>query len=207
MVNVQQKGTELDEFCGASEVIVPNIELSCNGRITGYLISLKLKSEDDNECDEHGIGSDNGHWHNQKGNGSGTGISYPVVQIWRRPNVNSSSYNIVTTLCLLTVRNIREAIDIKGDNYYLGNVSCARKNRTEFQSGDVIGYKYADGLGYRAWSIKTAGYKSYHTEGNLLSNLSFNLSDDTVKCDDDKQPLIQLIFGKVTAKLAVGMDT
>ena len=79
----------------------------------------------------------------------------------------------------------------------MGNVSCARKNRTEFQSGDVIGYKYANGLGYRVWSIKTAGYKSYHTERSLLSNPSFNLSDGTVRCKDDKQPLIQLIFGKV----------
>ena len=188
-------------FCSNSEIIVPNINLSCNGRVTGYSVSLHHDPKDDNECDEDGNGSDNEYrhkWNNNEGNSK-----IPVIQIWR-PNINSSIYYTVKALCLPSALDITRAIDIRGDEYYLWIVSCVRINSVEFQSGDVIGYKYTNGLRYGVWSIKTARYKSCHIEGSLHGNASINLSDNAVKCDYDKRPLIQLIFGKIAVKIWIG---
>lgn len=200
MVNVQQKGTKRDKFCGNSEVIVPNISLSCNGRITGYSVSLNHNPKNDECSEDSSNGSDDEYWHKQQSYDSE--VSYPVIQLWR-PNKNSSVYSMVKALCLLTTRNIRNATDIRGDEYYLGIASCAGNNSVDFQSGDVIGYKYSGGLHYGVWSIKTARYKSYYIKRSLHSNASINLSGNAVKYDDDKQPLIQLIFGKIAVKLYI----
>lgn len=175
LVNVQQKGT--DEFPSNSQVIVPRISFPCNGRITGYVVSLKLE---------------------RKGKGNKEDEpSYPVIQVWRPLNtINPSVYTIVKSLCTPTASNINKTRDSMGDEYYLGNVSCAGNNSVEFQSGDVIGYHQTDdSQHYKVWNIEAAGYVSHYTEGGPLD--SFTITDDADESEDDQQPLIQLIFGKV----------
>ena len=67
-VNVERKGS--DAFEGSFQVIIPKIKFSCNGRITGYNISLES------------VGDNPQH--------------YPTVQVWRP--TNSSSYKWINEL-------------------------------------------------------------------------------------------------------------
>ena len=76
-VNVRQSGTNAAD--NNKQVIVLESDFSCNGRITGYLISLERDSS------------------------SG---DYPIVQVWRRHHTNQQLYNRVNTLCALTGSNI-----------------------------------------------------------------------------------------------------
>ena len=160
-VNVRQKGTNAADIPG--QVIVQGTEFSCNGRITGYLISLEESSS------------------------SG---DYPIVQIWRH-HKNQQLYNRVNTLCALTGSNI-----INMGDYYLGNMSCTGNERVEFQSGDVIGYYHANAVQYRLWSTNTTGYTVYQRDSNSgpLDSLNINAGNEI----DNRQPLIQVMFGKIT---------
>ena len=146
-------------------MIVQGTEFSCNGRVTGYLISL------------------------ERINSSG---DYPIVQIWRRHRTNQQLYNRVNTLCTLTGSNINNMGD-----YYLGNVSCTGSERIEFRSGDVIGYYHANEVQYQLWSTDTAGYTVYQRDSNSPRN-TLNINTRNVVKIDDRQPLIQVMFGKIT---------
>ena len=149
-----------------SQVIVPEYRLLCNGRITGYLISLNTDS-------------------------SSGGL--PSVQVWHP--TSSTTYTRVPTVCALTVSDISMMTDSMGDEYYLGNVSCTGNNTIEFQSGDVIGYHQGDEVHYALWNIDTMGYTSYRRNApNPLQTFDINNVQDTF---NDRQPLIQVIFGKI----------
>ena len=158
VVNVHQQGTNASFSC--SQVIVPEYNFSCDGRITGYLMRLKLN-----------MNSSEG---------------YPTVQVWRLVNQTSSIYRIVGTACASPI-----IINITGD--ILGNVSCTGTNRTEFQTGDVIGYRQDNLLHYQLWNNATIGYTSYCsnntslTQVNIISNRKF----------ESMQPLIQVMYGKM----------
>jgi len=187
-VNIQQKGTNAST--NDVQVIVPNISFSCNGRITGYLISLGDGDEDnedeDNEDDNED--EDNEDEDNDESN-------FPVIQVWHP--TSSTVYTRVDTECALTDSDISRMRDSMGDRYYLGNVSCTENTRIEFQSGDVLGYYQGDDLHYRMWNIETMEhtYYYYHIENEDEDGplTSFNLSNAD---NDIGRPLIQLIFGK-----------
>ena len=82
------------------------------------------------------------------------------------------------------------------NEYYLGNVSCNGSNRIEFQSGDVIGYHQGNSVHYRLWSVDINEYTAYYhrNEPNPLNTFNINDADDT---GNDRQPLIQVMFGKI----------
>ena len=82
-------------------------------------------------------------------------------------------------------------------SYYLGNVSCAESNKIEFQAGDVIGYRQGAPVRYALWNINTAGYTSYHCGGGNCPVNTFNIANNA-DSTDNTQPLIQLMFGKLT---------
>ena len=131
-------------------MIVPNSAFSCNGRITGYLISLESDSS------------------------SG---GYPNVQVWHP--TSSTEYTRVDTECPLTASDISMMTDGNGDDYYLGNVSCTGNNRIEFQSGDIIGYHHGSSIRYQLWNIETNQYTSYHrSSANPLSSFNINNAYD-----------------------------
>ena len=131
-------------------MIVPNSAFSCNGRVTGYLISLVPASS------------------------SG---SYPSVQVWHP--TSSTQYTRVDTECALTASNISMMRDGNGDDYYLGSVYCTGNNRIEFQSGDIIGYHHGNEVLYALWNIEANQYTSYRRDSNNpLSSFNINNADD-----------------------------
>ena len=132
-------------------MIVPRINFSCNGRITGYLISLERDAS------------------------SG---DYPIVQVWHP--TSSTAYTRVDTECPLTENDISRMRN-ELDEYYLGNVSCTGNNRIEFQSGDVIGHYHANAVRYRLWNIGTVGYTSYICdEVSPPNTFNINIADDSL---------------------------
>ena len=108
----------------------------------------------------------------------------PSIQVWRPSGSNFSrisQYQIVD-------HNI-----IEMTNYTLASVSFTGANRTEFQSGDVVGYYLPDSPRYTVWNIHTPGSISYAISAdNPLSIFSTNNSN----VEADRQPLIQVTFGE-----------
>ena len=150
-VNVRlQRGTNSADT--NRQVIVEGSDFSCNGRITGYLISLERASS--------------------------TG-DYPIVQVWHP--TSSTQYTRVDIECPLTENDINRITPRNEDDYYLGNVSCTGDNRIEFQSGDIIGHYHANNVLYRLWNIETAGYTSYVRDKDSPPN-TFNVNgvDDSI---------------------------
>ena len=162
-VDVRRKGNGTAST--DSQVIVQNSTFSCNGRVTGYLISLES------------VGDLGG---------------YPSVQVWHP--TSPTEYTRVDTECLLTASDISMMMDGNG-GYYLGNVSCTGNNRTEFQSGDIIGYHHGSTVRYRLWSINAEGYKSHHLYANSPLN-TFDINHNNASSTDE-QPLIQVMYGKI----------
>ena len=148
-------------------MIVPRSRFSCNGRVTGYLISLR------------------------QDNNSGGG--YPSVQVWHL--TNSTQYTRVDTECPLTANDIRRINNNNNNNRYLGNVSCTGSNRIEFQSGDIIGYHHGSEVHYRLWSIVSNGYTSYYR--NTSSPLNTFTNNNGVESINNRQPLIEVMYGKI----------
>ena len=161
-VNVQQPGMFV--FDDGIRVIVPRINFSCNGRITGYLISLERLS-------------------------GGGRNELPIIQVYR-PTIGSL-FNEKDHYTLN-----RDEITNMGD-YYLANVSFTNNDRIEFQSDDVIGYYIPDGSRYNVWNIETEGYTSYIDEDDRES---FSINSETDSTEDNRQPLILVIFGKAYIK-------
>ena len=148
-VNVEQAGD--DQADTNRQVIVEGTEFSCNGRITGYLVSLASDSSSSRD--------------------------YPIVQVWHP--TSSTQYTRVDTECPLTQNVINRMRN--GDEYYLGNVSCTGDNRIEFQSGDIIGHYHANNVRYKIWNIDTTGYTSYVRDENSPPNtFNVNGVDDSL---------------------------
>jgi len=165
MVNAQQRGT--DTSLTRSQVIIPEYNFSCNGRITGYLISLNRNF----------FGAQD----------------YPSVQVWHP--TSSTVYTRVDTECPLTDSDISEMTD-SGDEYYLGNVSCTGNNSIEFQSGDVIGY-HQGFIRHRMRNIRPTGYTSLRIEDNNPLNTFDTNDVSNGNTFANIQPLIQVMFGKI----------
>ena len=149
-------------------MIITSSNFSCNGRVTGYLISLESVNSSVSE-------------------------GYPSVQVWHP--TSSTEYNRVDTGCALTASDISVMMNRSGGVYYLGNVSCTGNNRTEFQSGDVIGYHQSSAVRYQLWSIESNEYTSYQHDVNSPLN-TFVISNDN-QSDSNKQPLIEVMYGKI----------
>ena len=144
-----------------SLAVVPRSNFSCNGRITGYMVSLNQNR--DSFCRN------------------------PGIIVWQPMNTERTLYRARDSYTLSN-----DDINAMGD-YYFANVSFTGNDRIEFQSGDVIGYWHASSSCYTMWNIRTAGYTSYNAS---LPSDAFNISDDSVAITTDRQPLIQVNFGK-----------
>ena len=172
-------------------VIVPRSNLSCIGRITGFMASLNLNQDRDSFC------------------------LNPTIIVWQPMNTERTLYSIRV---FYTLRN--DDINAMGD-YYFANVSFTGNDRIEFQSGDVIGYWHrfrrvqtilfgvvTRQPCYTMWNIETAGYTSYSVSPtsdavNISDdNIFVNISDDSVAITTDRRPLIQVIFGKTIATIS-----
>ena len=148
-------------------MIVPSSNFSCNGRVTGYLISLELANN--------------------------SSVGYPSVQVWHP--ISSTEYTRVDTECALNASDISMMRDRNGHDFYLGNVSCTGNNRIEFQSGDVIGYHQGSPVHYRLWTIQYLGYRAYYH--NTSSPLNTFIISNDVPTHNDMIPMIELMYGKI----------
>ena len=119
-VNVQEQGSNRlsDNQC----VIVPRSNSSCNGRITGYMVSLRWEVEDIYDDDELECG-------------------LTSILVWSPLNTEQTMYQIRNTYTLDIDYDINSNIATKT---FTGN-----NNRIEFQSGDVIGYWHRSNACYR----------------------------------------------------------
>ena len=172
-VNVMQRGN-ISLFANA-QIVVPRSNFSCNGRLTGYLISLRMISA------------------------SG---SYPILQVWHPRSSGSTQYTRVVTECPMTATDISRMTDDMGNIYYLGNVSCTGNSRIEFQSGDIIGYYQNRSLRYQVWSSNDSiGYTSF-IRFEPTPPATFNL-DMIDASENNIQPLIQMLYGKAIYAVAI----
>ena len=113
---------------------------------------------------------------------------FPRILLWRPTNTEQTIYTIEDSYTLSS-----RDINIMG-SYYFADVSFTGNSRIEFQSGDVIGYRHRSSEPcYRVWSINTGGYTSYSVRS--ISNNMFNIDGSSVTETDNRQPLIQVIFG------------
>ena len=138
-VNVQQEGS--NRLRNNRYVVVPRSNFSCNGRITGYMVSL-YQNDDDDEFDE---------------------CNFPSVLIWYPINAEQTVYDLRDTYTL-RVNDVNRM-----GNYHFANISFTGSSRIEFQSGDVIGYRHRSSPCYTVWSISTDGYTSYYDNSNTIN--------------------------------------
>ena len=167
-VDVQQRGDH--RLMDDSQVIVPRSTFSCNGRLTGYLISL------------------------DQNNGRNT---YPHIQIWR-PATVSVSGELRTRYVKLSEYILTESDITEMTDYHLANVSFAINETTRFQPNDAIGYYHPDRPCYRIWSIDTVGYTSYSitTGASGMDTITTGILDSDNY--NDRQPLIKTLYGMIS---------
>ena len=123
-------------------------------------------------------------------NQDNTGQNYPHIQIWRLSFTHRSSFRQISDY-VLTENDI-----IKIENYYFANVSFAINETTQLHSSDFIGYYQPPSPRYTVWSINTTSYVSYNitTEDYQDSVITKSILNQV----NDSQPLIQVLYGKLT---------
>ena len=115
----------------------------------------------------------------------------PIVQVWHPVSPTSSTYRRIGDVQL----PVGDRIVASAGNYHYVNMSLNSNSQIEFQSGDVIGYYQPSDPWRRIWSIDTSGYTSYsNIVTRPLTSIDTNIADRT---DNDYQPLIEMIFGKI----------
>lgn len=72
------------------------------------------------------------------------------------------------------------------------NVTLSGDNRTEFESGDVVGYFHPGDVRYQIQDLRTTGYVLYGFITNETS--SVNLND--AQTVNRRQPMIQFTIGE-----------
>ena len=82
----------------------------------------------------------------------------------------------------------------EGYNNFEATIILTGKNRTEFQSGDVVGYYHPPQSRYQVRDVPTRGYVLYRFDGSPAPN-SVNLSAAN-RTFDYRQPLLQITVGK-----------
>ena len=124
--------------------------------------------------------------------------NFPLFQVWHPTSPNSSTYNKTGEVQLPAGEFVRVGA---GRNYHSANLSLNSSNsQIEFQSGDVIGYYQPSNPRWLIWSIQTSGYTSFsNTVTSPTTSINISNVDNT---DTDRQPLIELMFGKMN-KLTV----
>jgi len=117
-----------------------------------------------------------------------SGDNLPIIQIWHPLSPNSSVYNRTGQVKVTNTTLI-------GTHHYFTNITISEI--LEFQSGDVIGYYQPSNLQLAIWnSNHTNGYTSYSTSDSNNSISVINIHDESVVEHPQRQPLIEVLFGK-----------
>ena len=123
----------------------------------------------------------------------GTGTNFPLFQVWHPASFNSSTYQKMGEV------QLPNTTTDSGKNHYSANLSLDSSSQIEFQSGDVIGYYQPSKAQYRIWNVQTSGYTSYSISvTSPLTSIDISKVDNI---DTDHQPLVAVMFGKITHKI------
>ena len=150
------------------QVIVPRASFNCNGRVTDIAVSMR--------------------WGGRR---SG---NLPLFQVWHPTSLTSNTYNKTGEIQLPV--GMQRGRNRQGTNYFYARMSLSSSSQIEFQSGDVIGYYQPSNSRRRIWSIETRGYTSYSK--TATSPLTTLLDISNADIESNSQPLIEVMFGKVT---------
>ena len=158
------------------QIIVPYLQFMCNGRITRLIVGTD---------DETG-----------KRNG---GPNPLIFQIWT-PTVDA-------TYRLSGLIELPEGVTTPGnpDDFLLVNFSIPTDVNLFFHHGDVVGYYQPNELRARIWTIRNSSYVAYRLRADNYTT-TIDLNDDAVDDRNERQPLIQVIYGKYY-KLLVRIST
>ena len=120
----------------------------------------------------------------------------PLFQLWHPASLNSSIYSKIGQIHLPPGNFVQVGT---GRNYYYANLPLNGSSQIEFQSGDVIGYYQPFGPLRLIGSISKSRYTSYSNNvTSPSSSIDINSVDNT---DDNHQPLIEVMFGKIILKI------
>ena len=118
----------------------------------------------------------------------------PLFQVWHPTSLTSNTYNKTGEIQLPV--GVQRGRIRQGTNYFYARMLLNSNSQIEFQSGDVIGYYQPSDPRRRIWSVQTSGYTSYSKTATSPLTTSLDISNaDTV---NSRQPLIEVMFGKVT---------
>ena len=131
-------------------VIIPNLNFTCNGRITNIQIGIIL-------------------------NGNRSGNSY--VDVWR-PSPGSQMYSLVSYTEILPLYISQTPGG--GGTFLEANISLNGGSRLQFQSGDVIAFFLSNNAQYRIRYISTAGYMLYVFAATSDSSLNLTDADGVI---------------------------
>ena len=159
---VQQRGTV--RYSSVRQVIVPQANFTCNGRITGVVVSMNRVFR---------------------------GESHPYLEVWHPTTPGSDLFDKVGEVELVESEIIQVGHDTS-TAYWLVDITLNGSDRIEFKAGDVIGYYQPPDTSYEVWSIRIAGYTTYHSKNDPSINTS-HLADYIAATN--RQPLIRLTIG------------
>jgi len=162
-VSVQQRGNRSINII--QQVLFPDFNFSCYGRITGITASMEMKRDN---------GTD------------------PSLEVWRPQSAGIGVFNKVGEVKLLQSKVI--PIGTGSDQYLLLNMSLNEYDMIEFKSGDVVGYHQPNDTRYAVWAITTAGGYTGHGNIFEKSSSKFDL-DDVDYIETGIQLLMQFSIG------------
>ena len=118
--------------------------------------------------------------------GNRNGVSY--FQVWQSFSPDSLIYNKTAEIVIS-----EDHVSTGNDEFLEVNISLSGDNRTEFQSGDVVGYYHPNDARYVIRDVLTDGYVLYSFTTNQADSVDLNDADNTI---NRRQPIIQFTIGK-----------
>ena len=114
--------------------------------------------------------------------------------MWRPSSNSSTIYNKIGKV------QLSDDQVTGSDKYRTANIILTGSDKTEVQSGDVVGYYRESYARYRLRTIQTDGYILYEFDGsNTPTSVDLNNADRHV---NEQQPLIEFIIGMCVAIVA-----
>ena len=152
------------------QVVVPQDNFTCNGRLTRIMASMLQHPERNDSF---------------------------LFQVWRPSFLGSTLYNRVGQIALRESDVTEFIVNITTNtSYYLVNMSLTGGERIEFQSGDVMGYYHPLSPRYRVYNDPEANnYVTYGLDNDTGPTETFNISDSSVT-QHNRQPLFAVNFSE-----------
>ena len=121
--------------------------------------------------------------------GRESGLNPVIFQIWK-PTGDA-------TFRLFGMIDLPEGVTIPGNpnDFLLVNFSIPADVNLFFHHGDVVGYYQPNELRARIWTIRNDSYVAYRLRTDNYT-ATFDLNGDEVQTRDERQPLIQVVYGK-----------